>query len=168
MLLTERPIREAYGMPIEESDKAIARLYIEVGHPVSLAKDDTTTVSDKIRETYRVCKENNELCYFWLFDAAVQYNLLYLISYNSDTFFNNITPEQYAAFNERAFAVGKAVRELAQYSTEISSAVAFHEKNWGFESIEDAEKALATKEDGKALIDKRHKDYVEYRTWVLL
>ena len=168
ILLTERPLREAYEMPLEEIDEAIARLYVEIGSPVPLNMCKDLPVSEIVKMAYKVCKSNNELCYFWMFDNAVQYNLLYLISFNSDTFFNNITPEQYEAFNTRIYTAGKAAQQLAEYDSEIASAVAFHDKTWGFESLEEAKDTLSDINEGKAMIEKRHQDYVDYRVWVLL
>lgn len=168
ILLTERPLREAYEMPLEEIDDAIARLYVEVGSPVPVNMCKGLPVSEIVKLAYKICKTNNELCYFWMFDNAVQYNLLYLISFNSDTFFNNITPEQYEAFNTRIHNAGKAAQQLAEYDSEIASAVAFHDKTWGFESHEEAKDALSDINKGKAMIEKRHQDYIDYRVWVLL
>ena len=168
ILLTERPLREAYEMPLEEVDAAIARLYVEVGSPVPANMCKDLPVSDIVKLAYKICKANNELCYFWMFDNAVQYNLLYLISFNSDTFFNNITPEQYEAFNTRIHNAGKAAQQLAEYDSEIASAVAFHDKTWGFESHEEAKETLSDINKGKAMIEKRHQDYIDYRVWVLL
>lgn len=165
ILLTERPIRKAYGMPVREVDEAIARLCIEVGHPVSIGKD--LSFSEITGITYQACKENDELCYFWLFDSAVQNNLLYLISFNSGTFFSNITPEQYRIFVTRLFAISKAARKIAEYDSEMAIAIAMHEKNWEFQDIEEAEAALSTIEDGKAMIARRQKDYIGYRNWAL-
>ena len=167
ILLTERPLREAYEMPLEEVDAAIARLYVEVGSPVPANMCKDLSASEIVKLAYNICKANNELCYFWMFDNAVQYNLLYLISFNSDTFFNNITPEQYEAFNTRIYTAGKAAQQLAEYDKEIASAIAFHDKTWEFGTLEEAKDTLSDINEGKAMIEKRHQDYVDYRIWVL-
>lgn len=168
ILLTERPIREAYNMPLGPVDKAISKLYVEVGHPVVDIDGEEITMSERIERTYKICKENDEVCYFWLFDTAVQQSLLYLISFNSDTFFDNITPEQYSAFNTRISATIRAAEALAPYDKDVASAYAFHENAHKFSSNEEAESVLASKENGKQMIDSRHKDYIEYRAFVLL
>lgn len=168
ILITERPVREFYGLPLEESDKAVAKLLFDLNHPFSLDDVLNLTVSEKLKNAYAVLKERNELCYLWQFNAAIQNNVLYLIAFNLDTFFDNVTDEQYELFHRRLVASRKAVRMLAEYDDEIASALAFQEKNLDFEGSGDMDSVLARKEAGKEFIQSRKADYVKIREFVLL
>lgn len=168
ILVTERPVRVAYDMPVEEVDKAIASLAAYLNHPLSFLDIDTLTVSQKIKMTYESCREESMQCYFWQFNAAIQSNIFYLISCNCDRFFDNVTPEQYKAFTSRFLTTRKAAYELSEYDPEIASALAFQEKNWGFASVEEAEAALSDIETGRKTFKERKDDYRKYREWALL
>lgn len=167
ILMTERPIRKAYGMPVEPIDNAIKKLFLEVNFPISFADEMELPISEKFKKAYEICKERDEICFLWYYLGSIQNNLMFLISMNSDAFFEKLTPEQYEMFRNRVFTTRKAVKELAEYDPALASLLAFMNEGWDFKSIEEAEAATRDMESGKKVFEKRKENYRAYRDLAL-
>ena len=162
ILLMEYTIRNAYEMPVEEAKDAIARLTVDLNHPIAIEERDSMSVSEKIAESYRRCKESGELPYFWQFEFAVQNEFRYLISQNPDLFFNNITDEQIRTVSKRFLSCREAVRTLAEYDPEIKIVVDTYSKTStnlpddnarveAYGTVEAAKKTFAAKKEQYAI-----------------
>ena len=119
ILMVERPVRIAYGMPTEDTDEVIARLVAEVNDPVNFDDEMNLPVSEKIKMAYAAHKERGDIADFWQFGFAAQIESGYLISRNLDVVFRNLNEEQFATLNERFITVKKAASILAEYDPEI-------------------------------------------------
>ena len=122
ILLLERPIRVAYGMPTEEADEVIARFATEINSPTNFDDEKNLTPSEKIKMAYAARKEKGDIADFWQYAFAAQIESGYLISKNTEVFFRNLNEEQYHALTKRFKAVTDAVRTLAQYDPEVKQA----------------------------------------------
>ena len=123
ILLVERPIRIAYGMPTEGTDEVIAHFIADVNSPVNLDGNKDLTLSEKLKKAYEFYKERGDVADFWQsYGLASVTELGYLISKNTDAFFRNINEDQYAAFLKRVTAVANAVRFLSEYDPEVKQA----------------------------------------------
>ena len=119
ILIIERPIRIAYGMPIEETDKVIAHFIAEVNYPMSFDDEMNLTPSEKVKKAYEAHKERGDIADYWHYAFAAQAELGYLISRNADVFFRGINEEQFISSTERFLTVINAVKILAEYDPEI-------------------------------------------------
>ena len=149
ILFVERPIRIAYGMPTEETDKVIAHLAAEVNDPISFDDEMNLTPAEKTKMAYEFHKEKGDIKDFWQYVFAIQIEINYLISNNPDAFFRNITNEQYEAYASRYRSSRSAVRVLAEYDKELSSILEFHDANRASSSDEESDVLFATKESAK-------------------
>ena len=163
ILLIEYPIRNAYEMPVDDAKEAIARLTADLNHPISVEDRDSMSVSEKVAESYRKCKENGELPYFWQFEFAVQTEADYLISKNYDVFFRSLDEEQYASFLKKITTVVNAVETLAKYDAEVKHALDIFNAN----RVNTFDISKVTMEDGKKFFSER-KDVFAARRAALL
>ncbi len=122
ILIVERPIRIAYGMPTTETDEVMARFVAEVNDPMSFDDEKNLTPSEKAKKAYEAHKERGDIADYWQFALGLQVEASYLISKNTEVFFRNLNEEQYHAFAKRFKAVTDAVRTLAQYDPEVKQA----------------------------------------------
>lgn len=130
IMLPERIVREAYGLPLDEFKAAAARLMADVNFPISMdIVNKDTPFSERVKKAYEVCKERGDLSYFWQFEFAVITSTLYLVSQNPDLFLRNVTEEQYLAFDKRFRSLRSALLELAKYDEEIAGVVEILDKN---------------------------------------
>lgn len=96
-LITERPLRIAYGMSLKETDAAIARLVADMNYPLTVEDLQSRSISDNIRAVYAVCKEKRQVRYFWEVQTDALINLSYLIASAPELYNGRITDEQVAA-----------------------------------------------------------------------
>lgn len=130
IMLPERIVREAYGLPLDEFKAAAARLMADVNFPISMDMvNKEIPFSERVKKAYEVCKERGDLSYFWQFEFAVITSTLYLVSQNPDLFLRNVTEEQYLAFDKRFRSLRSALLELAKYDEEIAGVVEILDKN---------------------------------------
>ena len=122
VLLVERHIRIAYGMPTEETDEVMARFVAEVNDPVSFDDEKSLSPSEKAKIAYMAHKERGDIADYWQFALAIQVEVDYLISKNVDVVFRNLNEEQYASFTKKFKVVTDAVRTLAKYDSDVKQA----------------------------------------------
>lgn len=167
ILISERPLRVAYGMPVQEVDATIARLLAEINYPIDEDElKDHRPLSEKIKEEYDRCKERGELGYFWQFQLAMQNSLLYLYSRNPELYTSDITEEQYRCVFKRIGICLKAARALKEYDPELAKALEIM-KIGEVHDDREAEELFGTKERAIKTFNSR-KDIYEQRRNALL
>ncbi len=119
ILLIERHIRIAYGMPTEETDEVIARFSAEINALFSFDERQNLTPSERVKRAYEAHKENGDIAAYWQFALAAQTELDYLVSKNVDVFFRNLTEDQYSAYTKKFKVVTDAARILAEHDLEV-------------------------------------------------
>lgn len=119
--IPELAMRMIYGMPIEETKEAIAKLAFDVNYPIDIEKyDKGTPTNEIIRSEYEKCKENEDLSYFILLQRGIIVELGYLMAQNPDFFFSRITEEEWQAYNDKVHSQTLAIKELSQYDEEMN------------------------------------------------
>lgn len=119
-LLVERNIRESYGMSLKASDDAIAKLIIDINHPIGFDDIKEKSISQILREEYEICKDRNELNYYWQFQFSILFSTAYVLSQNPEFYFSHITENQWSSFYLRAKSCRKAIECLAEYDSGIA------------------------------------------------
>jgi len=117
----ELSVRKIYDMPLEETKEAIAKLAIDVNHPIDIDKyDGVTPASELIKVEYEKCKQNGELAYFWQFENAITAETSYILAQNPELFFNKITDEQWQSYYNKLDSKITAVKKMAKFDPEMS------------------------------------------------
>jgi len=114
-------VRLLYDMPTDEVKKVIAKLAIDLNHPIDgdfLTSD--RMASDYIREEYKVCKERGDVAYFWQFENAILREIDYLIANNTELYLSKISEENLASYNEQWHSIYQAVWALAPFDSEMA------------------------------------------------
>lgn len=93
-LITERPLRIAYGISLKESDAAIAKLAADMNYPLTVDDLKNRSISDNIRSVYAICKEKHQVQYFWEVQTDALINLSYLMACAPELYYGRITDEQ--------------------------------------------------------------------------
>ena len=164
----ERPIRKAFGMPVDEIDEVIARLAANINFPISSKEDqDNRPVSERFSKFYNSCVENGDIAHFWQFAFAIQNELGYLISNNPEAFFRNLTEEQYTAFHNRFHTAIKAVETLAEYDADVKAAWDAFNAAKAFDNSGETDKMHATIETAKVDLPARKEAYAARRAALL-
>ncbi len=168
VLNTERPIRKAFGMPVDKVDEVIARLAADINFNISLKEDqDNRPLSERYSNFYNSCVENGDVASFWQCAFAIQNELGYLISNNPEVFFRNITEEQYTAFHNRFHTAIKAVETLAEYDADVKAAWDAFNAAKAFDNSGETDKMHATIETAKVDLPARKEAYAARRAALL-
>jgi len=124
IFVVELNVRKAYGMPVEEVKGVIAKLAMELNHPIGLdLLTSESTMSEKISAEYSKCKENGELIYFWKFQGAILAEINFLFAQDPDIYFSRLTDQGWQSQIQMNMYVVDAMKELAPYDPEIASAL---------------------------------------------
>ncbi len=148
ILLIERPIRIAYGMPTEETDKVIARFIAELNVAIGFDDEMNLTPVEKTKKAYEIHKERGDIATFWQAMFAGNREVAYIIAQNPDLLFRNITDEQSSALYNRFHACLDAIEELAKYDDEIALVAEAFDDNMGITKEEERE-LFKTKESAR-------------------
>jgi len=139
MYLTDLTVRKIYDMPLDETNEVIAKLAVEINHPIdiNITSGFGIQLSEKIKKEYEACKERGDLAYFWQFQNATVAEVGYVIAQNPELFFSKITEEQWQAFVKRTNEVIKAMREIAKYDEEMADVLEAFNQTRVFSSDEE-------------------------------
>ena len=151
ILAVERPIRQAYEMPIEATDEAIVSLIVGLNHPISF-EERNLTPAEKIKKTYEACKERGDVQYFWEFTMAIENELVYLIANNADKIYGAISDDQINAAGPRYASIITAIRELAEYDEGIAAALQNWEENTPVDDVNNPGAGFTTVENAKQIV----------------
>jgi len=165
----ELGIRKIYDMPQEETKAAIAKLAVEVNHPIDIdfLTNDTTTTAEKIKREYEICKERGDLAYFWQFQYAIVSEMSYVVSSNPEIFFSKITEEQWQEFISRFWTIVNTVEKLADYDDDLSQLWKFRNKYNTQSSDEQTKLVNQTKETAKQFRIANKDKYIARRNALL-
>jgi len=156
-------------MPREEPKDAIAKLAVEINHPVdiNITSDFELPASEKIIKEYDACKEQGELAYFWQFQNAMIIETAYIIAQNPELFFNGISEEQWQSFITRANEKNKAMSELAKYDEEMATVLGIFNQTKSIASEEEKVKLNASFELSKQFNIANKDRYITKRNTLL-
>jgi len=149
---------KVYEMPYEELQEAAVKLAADLNVPFDVQfSNGNAPLSEKIKATYKACKERGELSLFWQFENAGIYETNHIISQNPELFLSKITDEQWQAFYKARHARLDAIDKLAKYDNEMALLIEFRnnhkvdapkeDKNRKNESIEFAKQFYSANKD---------------------
>lgn len=117
----ERRVRMAYGMPVEESEKMLARLAADLNLPAdNAACDNGADFSDRMAAMISYYREQGLLNYYWYFEEAILAEGMFLFSRNPEPFLRSLSDEDIAALSERMALCDRIAREYAEYEPSIA------------------------------------------------
>lgn len=123
MLIIDRTLLLAYDMPVEETDEAISKLFVDVNFPITvedLKNKDDDAVSKCVAKTYNHFKESGELATFWLFNAQGINEIEYIIAQNPDLYLSKVSKKDWKNFNTVWDLYCAASRTLKNYDPEMA------------------------------------------------
>jgi len=152
-------------MPIEDVKEAIAKLIVELNHPVdaNVIAGSEMLPSERTKSLYNTCKERGDLYYFWQFHNAFISETGYIIAQNPELFFSKISDEAWQAFITAIGEKNNAMRELAKYDTEMSTILQMYETSRVCSSDEEMEQVLASIESAKQYYTANKDKYISKR-----
>jgi len=122
MLAVDNAVRKAYGIPTDDLQEICARFLVDVNHPVvSDAIDvfENITPGEGISMVYDICKENNEVEYFWQLENAVIKSVQYVISQDPDLYFSKISQASWNSFMNRVDLTRQVALEISKYDSDF-------------------------------------------------
>ncbi|MBO5595126.1 MAG: hypothetical protein J5931_11045 [Prevotella sp.] len=108
-----------YEMPIDEYDKAIAKLAADINDPSFKAVEEDAPISETTEALYNAMNENGRINYFWQIAAASLIEQLYLANQNQDKFLAAFDDETAANSTFRIVLILDALDRLSEYDSDI-------------------------------------------------
>jgi hypothetical protein len=118
-LNVDKKLATMYDMPVEDYDKAIAKLVADINDPSFKNIEDTGTLYETSTTLYDGMEQNGRINYFWQLASAALVEQLYIVSQNSDKFLSVFNDDAAANVSFRIVLILDAVNRLSQYDTEI-------------------------------------------------
>lgn len=118
-LTVDKKIAELYEMPVEDYDKAIAKLAADVNDPSFKEIEDAATIYETTTTLYDEMEKNGRINYFWQLAAASLVEELYVANQNTDKFLSVFDDEAAANVTFRVVLILDAINRLAEYDPEI-------------------------------------------------
>ncbi len=118
-LTVDKKIADLYEMPLDDYNKAIAKLAADINDPSFKIVDDATTVMEAPQPLYDAMNENGRINYFWQLTAAALVEQLYVISQNSDKFLGAADDQAADNITFRIILIIDAVNNLSEYDPDI-------------------------------------------------
>jgi hypothetical protein len=118
-LTVDKNIAKLYEMPIEDYDKALAKLAADINDPSFKAIENTDGIYETTTTLYDAMNENGRINFFWQLAAASLVEELYVANQNSEKFLSVINDESAANLTFRIVLILDAINRLAEYDPEI-------------------------------------------------
>ncbi len=162
----EYGIREAYGMPLDDVNKAITKLSVDVDVPIDLdyLRSDAAE-SLKVQRVYEMCREKGDIAAFWQYQCAFIFHTDYIIACNPKLYIPKISEEGLQQFNHRLEYVTNAATALAPYDKDMESLLLeikswdllVDETEWDEAFASDISTAQFYIKNKKAIIERRNR-----------
>ena len=118
-LSVDKKIAKLYEMPVEDYDKAIAKLVADINDPSFKAIEDQGSIFETTSTLYDEMDKNGRINYFWQLASAALVEQLYVANQNADKFLSTFNDEAAANVTFRIVLILDAVNRLAQYDPDI-------------------------------------------------
>ena len=118
-LEVDKNIAKLYEMPLDEYDKAIAKLAADINDPSLKVIEDGTNAAENTQALYDAMNENGRINFFWQIAAASLVEQIYSASKNSDRFLAAFDDDAAANTTFRLVLILDALNRLAEYDPEI-------------------------------------------------
>ncbi len=118
-LTVDKNIAKLYEMPIEDYDKAIAKLVADINDPSFKAIENIETVYETTTTLYDEMEKNGRINFFWQMAAASLVEELYIANQNTEKFLSAFDDEAVSNITFRVVLILDAINRLAEYDPEI-------------------------------------------------
>ncbi len=118
-LSVDRRIAELYEMPIEDYDKAIAKLIADINDPSLKEIEQAETIFETTQALYDKMEQNGRINYFWQLASAALVEDLYIANQNAEKFLSVFDDEAASNVTFRVILVLDAINRLSEYDPEI-------------------------------------------------
>ena len=118
-LTVDKNIAKLYEMPLEDYEKAVAKLAADINDPSFKAIENTDGIYETTTTLYDAMNENGRINFFWQLAAASLVEELYVANQNSEKFLSVINDEAAANLTFRIVLILDAINRLADYDPEI-------------------------------------------------
>ena len=118
-LSVDRKIASLYEMPVEEYDKAIAKLSADINDPSFKVLDNANSIFESTSALYDAMNENGRINYFWQIASAALVEQLFVINQNSEKFLSVFDDKAASDVTFRIVLILDAVNQLTTYDPEI-------------------------------------------------
>lgn len=166
ILVPEHSIRQAYGMPLEESEKAIARLAADLSLPSPLHHNDSTGRTSAL-ELIGVLKEQGLLNYYWFMEEITMTECLFLISRNIEPFMRSLQDEDIAALHGRLSLCEKAAAEYSRYDPSIAEMLEIRERIIPHSELPSDADAATLRANFRKTLEENSEAYSRFRLEIL-
>ncbi len=118
-LNVDKKIAALYEMPVEDYDKAIAKLAADINDPSFKTIEENSQIYEATTGLYEAMEKNGRINYFWQIAASALVEQLFVASQNSDKFLSIFNDEAASNVTFRVVLVLDAINRLSQYDPEI-------------------------------------------------
>ena len=119
----DKEVAKLYEMPVEDYDKAIAKLAADINDPSFKAVDDAGNVYEATQALYDAMNENGRINFFWQIVASSLIEQLFVTSQNSDKFISAFTDDAASNVTFRIVLIQDALSRLMEYDPELAPVV---------------------------------------------
>jgi hypothetical protein len=118
-LSVDKRIALLYEMPVEDYDKAIAKLMADINDPSFKNVQDAGTIFETTQSLYDEMEKNGRINYFWQLASAALVEELFIANQNADKFLSVFDDEAASNVTFRIILVLDAINRLSEYDPEI-------------------------------------------------
>jgi len=138
MLVMDIAVYKVYDMPYDALREAAIKLAVDLNIPFdSEYSTGDEPVSEKIKATYKACRERGDVSLFWQFEHALVFEGIYILAQNPELFLSKITEEQWQAWAVVKQTRRAAIKELAKYDEEMAQVWEFRNKKFKITASEE-------------------------------
>lgn len=119
VLSVDKKIASLYELPVEDYDKAIAKLVADINDPSFKDIENEGTLFETSTALYESMEKNGRINQFWQLASAALVEQLYIANQNVDKFLSVLNDEAAANLSFRVVLLLDAVNRLSQYDIEI-------------------------------------------------
>lgn len=115
----DREIAAFYGLPLEDYDKAIAKMMADINDPSFKAVENESSIYEASQALYDAMNQNERINFFWQIVSASLVEQLYIISQNTDKFLAAFDDDAASNVTLRIILIQDAINRLTEYDPEL-------------------------------------------------
>lgn len=115
----DREIALLYGLPLDDYDKAIAKLLADINDPSFEVLDSEASIYECSQALYNAMDENGRINFYWQLVSAALVEQLYIVTRNTDKFLASFDDEAASNVSLRIILIQDAINRLTEYDPEL-------------------------------------------------
>ena len=115
----DREIALLYGLPIDDYDKAIAKLLADINDPSFEVLDNEASIYECSQALYYAMEQNGRINFYWQLVSAALVEQLYILTRNTDKFMASFDDEAASNVSLRIILLQDAINRLTEYDPEL-------------------------------------------------